>query len=85
MDCCLSQWNDRNSGCDTARIQGRSGKAGPITITIRAETYYLREMLFLGPEDSDTIWEAPHGEHPVISRSRVISDWAKDAGAASWG
>jgi hypothetical protein len=41
--------------------------------------------LFLGPEDSDTIWEAPHGEHPVISRSRVISDWAKDAGAASWG
>ena len=66
---------------DAARLQRRSGKKGPIIITIRAGTYYLPETLVLGPEDSDTIWEAPHGEHPVISGGRVISGWTKAAGA----
>ena len=42
----------------------------------------LPDTLTLGPEDSDTIWEAPHGEHPVISGGRVISGWTKSAGAA---
>jgi len=66
---------------DAARAQRRSGKSGPITITVRAGTYYLPETLVLGPEDSDTVWEAPHGEHPVISGGRIISGWTKDAGA----
>lgn len=66
---------------DAARALRRSGKVGPITITVRAGTYYLPETLVLGPEDSDTIWEAPHGEHPVISGGRVISGWTKGAGS----
>lgn len=65
---------------DTARAQRHSGKVGPITITVRGGTYYLSETLVLGPEDSDTIWEAPHGEHPVISGGRIISGWKKDVG-----
>jgi len=68
---------------DAARAQRRSGRTGPITITVRAGTYYLPETLVLEPEDSNTIWEAPHGEHPVISGGRVISGWVKDAGG-SW-
>src|ERR1700722_4149940 len=67
---------------EAARFERRSGKQGPIIITVRAGTYYLPDTLILGPEDSDTIWEAPHGEHPVISGGRVISGWTKSAGAA---
>jgi parallel beta-helix repeat protein len=66
---------------DAARLQRSSGKKGPIVITVRAGTYYLSQTLVLGPEDSDTIWEAPHGEHPVISGGRVISGWTKGAGS----
>jgi hypothetical protein len=62
---------------DAARAQRRSGKTGPITITVRAGTYYLPETLVLGPEDSDTVWEAAHGEHPVISGGRIISNWER--------
>ena len=67
---------------DAARAQRRSGSTGPITITVRAGTYFLPETLILGPEDSDTIWEAAHGEHPVISGGRIISGWTKTSGAA---
>jgi len=67
---------------DAARAQRRSGITGPITITIRAGTYFLPKTLVLGPEDSDTIWEAPHGEHPVVSGGRIISGWTRTSGAA---
>ena len=67
---------------DAARAQRRSGITGPITITVRAGTYFLSETLALGPEDSDTIWEAAHGEHPVVSGGRIISGWTKTSGAA---
>jgi parallel beta-helix repeat protein len=63
---------------DAARELRQQGKTGPITIIVHAGTYYLPETLVLGPEDSDTIWEAPHGEHPVISGGRVILGWKKD-------
>ncbi len=69
---------------DAARAQRRSGKAGPITITIRAGRYFLPETLILGPEDSDTIWEAPHGEHPIISGGRLISGWTKKEAGSAW-
>jgi parallel beta-helix repeat protein len=67
---------------DAARAQRRSGSTGPITITVCAGTYFLPETLILGPEDSDTVWEAAHGEHPVISGGRIISGWTKTSGAA---
>ena len=67
---------------DAARAQRRSGSTGPITITVHAGTYFLPETLILGPEDSDTSWEAAHGEHPVISGGRIISGWTKTSGAA---
>jgi len=65
---------------DAARAERRSGRTGSITITVRAGTYYLPETLGLGPEDSDTVWQAPHGEHPVISGGRVLSGWTKGLG-----
>jgi len=69
---------------DAARAQRRSGKVEPITISIRAGTYFLPETLILGSEDSDTIWEAPHGEHPIISGGRLISGWAKKDAGSAW-
>ena len=67
---------------DAARTLRRSGKSGPITITVRAGTYLLPETLVLGPEDSDTVWQAAHGEHPVVSGGRTISGWTRTSGAA---
>jgi parallel beta-helix repeat protein len=67
---------------DAARVLRRSGTTGPITITVRAGTYFLPETLILGPEDSDTVWEATHGEHPIISGGRIVSGWTKTSGAA---
>jgi parallel beta-helix repeat protein len=65
---------------DAARALRRSGMMGPITIRVHAGTYDLSETLILGPEDSDTIWEAPHGEHPVVSGGRRITGWSRDRG-----
>lgn len=65
---------------DAARALRGSGTTGPITITIHAGMYSLSDTLILGPEDSDTIWEAPHGEHPLISGGRIISGWKHDHG-----
>lgn len=65
---------------DAARAERRSGRTGSITITVRAGTYYLPETLILGPEDSDTVWQAAHGEHPVISGGQVLSGWQQGAG-----
>jgi len=67
---------------DAARAQRNSGITGPITITVRAGTYFLSETLVLGPQDSDTVWEAAHGEHPVISGGRIISGWTRTSGVA---
>jgi hypothetical protein len=46
------------------------------------ERIFLPETLVLGPEDSDTIWEGAHGEHPVVSGGRIISGWTKTFGVA---
>jgi hypothetical protein len=66
----------------TPRVYNAVLASKPIIITVSAGTRFLGETLILGPEDSDAIWEAPQGEHPVISGGRLISDWTKSAGAA---
>jgi parallel beta-helix repeat protein len=66
---------------DAARAQRKSGTSGPISIKLRAGTYFLSETLVLGPEDSDTVWEAWPGEKPVISGGRVIAGWKKGTGS----
>jgi parallel beta-helix repeat protein len=66
---------------DAARAERRAGRRGPITVMVRAGTYYLPETLELGPEDSDTTWQAPHGEHPIISGGRIVSGWTKGSGS----
>lgn len=67
---------------DAARAERHAGVTGTITITVRAGIYFLPETLVLTPGDSDTIWQAFRGEHPVISGGRVISGWTKTSGAA---
>lgn len=64
---------------DAARAQRKAGATGAITITIHAGTYFLPETLVLTPEDSNTAWEAAHGEHPIISGGRVIKGWNKSS------
>jgi parallel beta-helix repeat protein len=63
---------------DAARARRQAGAHGVIAITIRAGTYYLPEALVLGPEDSDTLWQAAPHEHPVISGGRRITGWQVD-------
>jgi parallel beta-helix repeat protein len=63
---------------DAARVQHQAGITGTITITIHGGTYYLTETLVLGPEDSDTLWQAALHEHPVISGGRPITRWQVD-------
>lgn len=62
---------------DAARAQRKAGKTGPITIQIQEGTYFLQETFVLEPEDSNTVWEAAQGAHPIISGGRVIKDWKK--------
>lgn len=63
---------------DAARAQRQAGVTGVITITIHTGTYYLPETLVLGPEDSDTLWQAAPHEHPAISGGRPITEWQVD-------
>jgi hypothetical protein len=51
-----------------------------VRIEIRAGTYYLSETLVLGPEDSNTVWEAAAGERVTLSGGRVIRGWTKGPG-----
>lgn len=60
---------------DAARAERRAGRTGPIRIEVRAGRYPLNQTFQLGPEDNDTIWQAPHGEHPVISGGSRITGW----------
>ena len=58
---------------------------GPVTVTVRAGTYYLGAPLTLGPEDSGTeqcpiTWRAAEGEAVTLSGGRVISGWKQGAG-----
>jgi parallel beta-helix repeat protein len=66
---------------DRAREVRAAGATGPITVKLHGGAYFLSETLVLGPEDSDTIWEAWPGERPVISGGRVIAGWKKGKGA----
>ena len=65
---------------DAARSQRRSGHHGTIHILLHEGVYFLPETLVLSPEDSDTSWEAAHGEHPIISGGRLISGWKHNSG-----
>src|SRR5580658_4789357 len=65
---------------DAARAQRKAGATGIIAITIHAGTYFLPETLLLTADDSNTTWEAAHGEHPIISGGRVINGWSKGSG-----
>src|ERR1700761_5867195 len=62
---------------DAARTLRRSGTTGPITIIIHAGTYFLTEPLTLTPEDSNTTWQSSHGEHPILSGGRPITNWTR--------
>jgi parallel beta-helix repeat protein len=62
---------------DQARAERKAGASGAIVIRLREGTYYLSETLVLGPEDSNTVWEAWPGEKPVVSGGRVIANWTK--------
>ena len=64
---------------DAARARHTANK--PVTIQLRAGTYFLPETLVLTPEDSNTIWEAYPGERPVVSGGRAIGPWKKAVGA----
>jgi len=51
-----------------------------VRIEIGGGTYRLAETLVLGPEDSNTVWEAAPGQRVVVSGGRVIGGWSKGQG-----
>jgi hypothetical protein len=65
---------------------------GPVTVLVRAGTYYLPEPLTLGPEDSGTeqapvTWRAAPGEAVTLSGGRVVDggSWIVDRASSSAG
>ena len=63
-------------------LKRRSGLKEPVTVYIRGGNYELEEPLVFKPEDSGTqscpiTYTAVSGETPVISGSRMISNWEK--------
>jgi hypothetical protein len=65
---------------DAARAIHAKTPDQQVRIEIRAGTYYLPETLVLGPQDSNTVWEAAPGQRVTLSGGRLIRGWTKAAG-----
>ena len=65
---------------DAARTIHRSNPDATVRIEIRGGTYFLSDTLVLGPEDSNTVWEAARGERVLLSGGRLIRGWAPEQG-----
>lgn len=70
---------------DAVRELTKGGQKEDITVLIRGGTYWLKEPLVFGPEDSGTeqfaiTYAAAPGERPVISGGRAITGWKKGEG-----
>lgn len=65
---------------DAVRELRHKGTTGTVTVQIQSGWYELPETFVLGPEDSDAIYEAAPGAHPVFSGGRAITGWKKGSG-----
>ncbi|MCX6621486.1 MAG: hypothetical protein NTY38_10470, partial [Acidobacteria bacterium] len=65
---------------DRAREIHRREPSALVTVRIASGVYELAETLVLGPEDSNTSFEAAPGSRAVVSGGRVIGNWTKTAG-----
>jgi hypothetical protein len=70
---------------DAVRQMKKAGLAKDVTVAIRGGTYFLKEPIAFGPEDSGTekfsiVYAAAPGEKPVFSGGRVIGGWKKGEG-----
>ena len=65
---------------EKARDAARAArKTEPVTIVLRGGTYWLPQTFTLGPEDSNTTFEAYKYEAPILSGGRLITDWKETA------
>ncbi len=74
---------------ESVRQMKEDGLEQPVTVWLRAGTYYLAEPLVFTPEDSGTaacpITYAAYGdEQPIVSGGREISAWKKPEGGDVW-
>lgn len=64
----------------------RANPGKPVTVTLRAGTYFLPEPITMGPEDSGSPgnpvrWQAAEGEKVVLSSGRPITgEWSTEDG-----
>ena len=65
---------------DAARAIHKQTPDATVRIEIGGGTYRLAETLVLGPEDSNTVWEAAPDQRVVVSGGRVIGSWTKGQG-----
>jgi hypothetical protein len=74
---------------DAVRELRHKGTTGTVTVQIQSGWYELPETFVLAAEDSDVVYEAAGGAHPVFSGGRRITGWKKGSGPvwtadASW-
>lgn len=70
---------------DAVRALKTRGLDGPVEVVVHEGTYFLREPLVLGPEDSGTAecpirYRAAQGERVVLSGGVPISGWRRGEG-----
>ncbi|SPE38182.1 conserved exported hypothetical protein [Candidatus Sulfopaludibacter sp. SbA3] len=65
---------------DAIRELRRKGTTGTVTVQIQSGWYELAETFALAAEDSDVVYEAAPGAHPVFSGGRKITGWQKGSG-----
>ena len=70
---------------DAVRELARGGLTRNVTVLLRGGSYWLKEPLVFGPEDSGTerfaiTYAAAPGEKPVFSGGRKITGWKKAEG-----
>ncbi len=66
-------------------LKARGPRRGPYVVMVRGGTYFLKEPLVLGPQDSGTpeapvIYRACPGEEVTLSGGRPITGWKKGDG-----
>lgn len=74
---------------DAVRRFKQEGRQEPVTVLVRAGTYYLAEPLVLTPEDSGSqsaivTYAAHPGERPVLSAGRRITGWKRPTEGKVW-
>jgi hypothetical protein len=69
---------------DKVRELRNAGDKSPMTVVVRAGTYFLDEPLVLTPEDSGVTYTASPGARAIISGGKRITGWKLEKAPYTW-